>query len=297
MQRLLTVSCHLMSVKQHSPLSQAESLVLLSWSFYWQLITIQYLNILKDQHSARSRNACWNTWCFMCCLTKATLAEISDCVWLSQPWLSKWSPHFSWGKWIWPFSHVGSSFGPRWKSHSTFVCTLACSILSESETSWTSQWVKYSIFGPCPSTSTKTKAALNHVAKYLLEMPKTRKTVRQHFVIEAQYQTCWAEVTQYYEIHTKFVCIWEDNSFLSWCCERVWWNYLEQILKFPVKKLCSDLCNSLCHYGLLNIIIKDATLLHNNSHHSLWEQRLCLILIKHITLTFVLHIRAYYTGQ
>lgn len=36
----------------------------------------------------------------------------------------------------------------------------------------------------------KPKAALNHVAKYVVEMPKTRKTVRQHFVIEAQYQTC-----------------------------------------------------------------------------------------------------------
>jgi len=60
-----------------------------------------------------------------------------------------------WEECIWPSPAVGPSFASWWKSHTTFVWTLACSICNESETSWTSQWVKYSMFGPHASQGTE----------------------------------------------------------------------------------------------------------------------------------------------
>lgn len=108
------------------------------------------------------------------------------------------------------------------------------------------------------------------MAKYAIKyVPKTRKAVKQHSVIEVKCQKCWNEATLYCEIHPKFICIWEGNSILSQCCEKVWRNYFKWKPEVLVKMLLmySDLCNSLCHYGLLNIIIKGANLLRNIPHH------------------------------
>lgn len=232
----------------------------------------------------------------MCCLTKATLAETPGCVWL-------WTVIGLTEKTISSFCHgknaldhfllLDSALFPDEKvtqplcEHWHVPSSMSLKWVGQVNESSTACLVHMHLKAP------KTRAVSNHVAKYVLEKPKTRKTARQYSVTEVQYQTWSAEATRYYEIHPKFVCIWEGNSFLSRCCERVWRNCLKWILEVPVEMLCSDLCNSLCHYGLLNIIIKDATLLHNIPRHNSWEQWLSLIATKHNTITFVLYIRAY----
>lgn len=81
---------------------------------------------------------CSNSWCFLWCFTRAMAAEVSICVWLwaasgSLGWLSKWSPHFSWGNCIWLKNPCfGPSFVAWGKGHITFACLLQCSLLSES---------------------------------------------------------------------------------------------------------------------------------------------------------------------
>lgn len=92
MQGVLTISFHLMSVKQLSPVFQADSSLLLSWSFNRQLTAIQYLNILKDQYSASSRNDLLKRLTFHVLFDQSHVSRnIWLCVAMNRQWFVRWA--------------------------------------------------------------------------------------------------------------------------------------------------------------------------------------------------------------